>query len=394
VSVPLIQQIRVGAYILKQRLKGNKRYPLVLMLEPLFRCNLACPGCGKIDYPKEILDRRLSFEDCVQAVEECGAPVVSIPGGEPLIHRDMPRIVAELIKRKRFVYLCTNALLLEKRLDEFKPTPYLTFSVHLDGLEEEHDAAVNQKGVFDKAVKAIKAARDRGFRVNLNCTLFSNAEAEKVAEFMDFAAELGVEGVTISPGYAYERAPSQQHFLNRSNTKHLFRDLFRMGKERKAKGTKWEFSQSSLFLDFLAGNEDYRCTPWSNPTRNVFGWQRPCYLLNEGYAQSFAELMEQTDWASYGTGNYEKCADCMVHCGYEGTAVEDTVKRPWKAAWVALRGIRTEGPMAPEIPLDKQRPAEFVFDRMVQDVVKDLHEKGETARPGGHRSRRNQEAAE
>ncbi|MBC6404987.1 MAG: adenosyl-hopene transferase HpnH [Rhodospirillales bacterium] len=381
-AVPVIQQLRVGAYIMKQRLKGNRRYPLVLMLEPLFRCNLACPGCGKIDYPKAILNRRLSVEECIEAAEECGAPIVSIPGGEPLIHRQMPTIVKELVARKRFVYLCTNALLLEKRLDEFTPTPYLTFSIHLDGLEEEHDEAVAQKGVFKKAVKAIKAARDRGFRVNLNCTLFNNAEAEKIAEFMDFARDLGVEGVTISPGYAYERAPSQQHFLNRENTKNLFRDLFRLGKERAKQKKDWQFSQSSLFLDFLAGNQAYRCTPWSNPTRNVFGWQRPCYLLNEGYAKSFGELMESTHWDSYGTGNYEKCADCMVHCGYEGTAVEDTVRHPLKALKVALGGIRTEGAMAKEIPLDKQRPAEFVFDRLVDGEVQEIHAKGGPGRPG------------
>lgn len=393
-AVPLIQQIRVGAYILKQRVTRNKRYPLVLMLEPLFRCNLACPGCGKIDYPKAILDRRLSVEECIEAAEECGAPIISIPGGEPLIHRQMPTIVAELVKRKRFVYLCTNALLLEKRLDEFEPTPYLTFSVHLDGLEEEHDAAVAQKGVFQKAIKAIKAARDRGFRVNLNCTLFNNAQAEKVAEFMDFARDLGVEGVTISPGYAYERAPGQQHFLNRSHTKNLFRDLFRLGKERAKEKKPWRFSQSSLFLDFLAGNQEYKCTPWSNPTRNVFGWQRPCYLLNEGYAKTYGELIDNTDWGSYGTGNYEKCADCMVHCGYEGTAVEDTVKRPWKALWVSLTGIRTEGAMAKEISLDKQRPAEFVFDRLVDGAVKEIDANGGTQRPGGHRSNRDQAAAE
>ncbi|MEM7173037.1 MAG: adenosyl-hopene transferase HpnH, partial [Pseudomonadota bacterium] len=174
-AVPVIQQVRVAAYIMKQRFRGNARYPLVLMLEPLFRCNLACPGCGKIDYPTPILNRRLSLEDCIQSVEECGAPIVSIPGGEPLIHKEMPQIVAELVKRKRFVYLCTNAMLLEKKIDEYKPTPYLTFSVHLDGLEEEHDRAVNQKGVFKKAVNAIKLARDKGFRVNINCTLFDNA---------------------------------------------------------------------------------------------------------------------------------------------------------------------------------------------------------------------------
>ncbi len=364
--VPLLQQWRVGAYILKQRIRRNPRYPLVLMLEPLFRCNLACPGCGKIDYPEEILNRRLSVRDCIEAVEESGAPVVSIPGGEPLIHKDMPEIVAQIVKRKRFVYLCTNALLLEKKLDLFTPSPYLTFSIHLDGLEEEHDQAVAQQGVFKRAVAAIKTARDRGFRVNVNCTLFDNAEAEKVAAYLDFARDLGVEGVTISPGYAYERAPDQEHFLNRQRTKTLFRDLFRLGK-----GRKWRFTQSSLFLDFLAGNQSYHCTPWSNPTRNVFGWQRPCYLLNEGYAPSFRALMEETDWESYGTGRYEKCADCMVHCGYEGTAVADTVKNPFKALKVVLAGIRTDGPMAPEIPLENQRTAEFTFEEFVAQATAD-----------------------
>ncbi|HEY9536995.1 MAG TPA: adenosyl-hopene transferase HpnH [Kiloniellaceae bacterium] len=364
-AVPLIQQLRVGAYIMKQRFRGNSRYPLVLMLEPLFRCNLACPGCGKIDYPDEILNRRLSVAECIEAVEESGAPIVSIPGGEPLIHKEMPQIVAELVKRKRFVYLCTNALLLEKKIDLFKPSQYLTFSIHLDGLEEHHDRAVNQKGVFKRAVKAIELARDRGFRVNVNCTLFNNAEAEEVGEFLDFARDLGVEGVTISPGYAYERAPDQEHFLNRRQTKELFRDVFRRGK-----GRKWRFSQSSLFLDFLAGNQAYECTPWSNPTRNVFGWQRPCYLLNEGYAPSFKALMEETAWDSYGTGNYEKCANCMVHCGYEGTAVADTVANPLKALKVALKGVGTEGEMAPEIDLSKQRPAVYAFEDFVAEAVK------------------------
>ena len=363
-AVPLIQQVRVGAYVLKQRLRGNQRYPLVLMLEPLFRCNLACPGCGKIDYPDDILNRRLSVEDCIEAVEESGAPVVSIPGGEPMIHRDMPKIVAEITKRKRFVYLCTNALLLEKKLGDYSPSPYLTFSIHLDGLEEEHDRAVDQKGVFKRAVSAIKAARDRGFRVNVNCTLFDNAQVERVADYLDFIRDLGIEGVTISPGYAYERAPDQQQFLSRRNTKELFRQLFRLGK-----GRKWRFSQSSLFLDFLAGNQAYHCTPWSNPTRNVFGWQRPCYLLNEGYAPSFKALMEETEWEGYGTGNYEKCANCMVHCGYEGTAVEDTVRNPLKALKVWLGGIETEAPMQPEIPLGNQRSAVYSFEDFVAEAV-------------------------
>ena len=364
-AIPLIQQIRVGAYVLKNKLKGLERYPLVLMLEPLFRCNLACPGCGKIDYEDEILNKRLSVEECLSAVDECGAPVVSIPGGEPLLHREIGEIVKGIIDRKKFVYLCTNALMLEKRLHLFKPTPYLTFSVHLDGLEDEHDKAVAQDGVFKKAVSAIRKAKALGFRVNLNCTLFDQTPASEVARFFDFASQnLEVEGITVSPGYAYERAPDQEHFLNREKTKNLFRDVFRFGK-----GRKWRFSQSSLFLDFLAGNQSYKCTPWGNPTRNVFGWQKPCYLLAEGYAPSFQSLMEETDWNSYGTGNYEKCADCMVHCGYEPTAVLDTLNHPLKALKTALFGVNTEKTMAPEIPLAGQRQAEYIFEDVIEDAL-------------------------
>ena len=364
-AIPLIQQIRVGAYVLKNKLKGLERYPLVLMLEPLFRCNLACPGCGKIDYEDEILNKRLTVKECLNAVDECGAPVVSIPGGEPLLHREIGEIVKGIIDRKKFVYLCTNALMLEKRLHLFKPTPYLTFSVHLDGLEDEHDKAVAQDGVFKKAVSAIRKAKALGFRVNLNCTLFDQTPASEIARFFDFASQdLEVEGITVSPGYAYERAPDQEHFLNREKTKNLFRDVFRFGK-----GRKWRFSQSSLFLDFLAGNQSYKCTPWGNPTRNVFGWQRPCYLLAEGYAPSFQSLMEETDWNSYGTGNYEKCADCMVHCGYEPTAVLDTLNHPLKALKTALFGVNTEKTMAPEIPLAGQRQAEYIFEDVIEDAL-------------------------
>jgi hopanoid biosynthesis associated radical SAM protein HpnH len=360
----------VGWYIVKQRLSGTKRYPLVLMLEPLFRCNLACAGCGKIDYPDAILNRRLSVAECLEAVDECGAPVVSIPGGEPLLHKEIAQIVEGIVGRKKFVYLCTNALLLEKRLHLFKPSPYLTFSVHLDGLKEEHDKSVCQEGVFERAVAAIKAARAAGFRVNVNCTLFDNASPAITAKYFDFVTnELDVEGVTVSPGYAYERAPDQKHFLSRRKTKDLFREVFRLGK-----GKKWRFSQSTMFLDFLAGNQEYHCTPWGNPTRNIFGWQRPCYLLGEGYAPSFKALMEETAWETYGTGNYEKCANCMVHCGYEPTAVNETVAHPLRALKVWLRGIRTEGPMAPEIALKDQRPAEYVFDHMVQRFMADTHD--------------------
>jgi hopanoid biosynthesis associated radical SAM protein HpnH len=366
-GIPLRQQISVGTYVMKQRLLGKKRYPLVLMLEPLFRCNLACAGCGKIDYPNAILNRRLSVRDCLDAARECGAPIVSIPGGEPLIHKDIVQIVEGLIAQKRFVYLCTNALLVKKKIDEFQPSPFLTFSIHLDGLKEHHDRSVCQDGVFERAVEAIRVLRARGFRVNINATLFDGVSPDEVGAFFDYATDdLDVEGITVSPGYAYERAPDQEHFLNRKKTKELFRSIFRLGR-----GKRWKLSHSSLYLDFLAGNQQYHCTPWGNPTRNIFGWQRPCYLLGEGFASSFKELMETTDWDRYGTGNYEKCADCMAHCGYEPTAVNDAVGRPWKAFWTALGKIRTEGDMVADISLEHQRAAENVFEQVVTEAAAD-----------------------
>ena len=346
-AVPLIQQYRVGKYILGKKFSGVEKYPLVLMLEPLFRCNLACSGCGKIDYPKEILDKRLSYDECMQAIDECGAPVVSIAGGEPLIHKEMSQIVKGYIERKKFVYLCTNAILLKKHIEEYTPSPYLTFSIHLDGNKERHDSSVCLDGVFEKCINVIKLARKKGFRVTINCTLFQNETADEVAEFMDMAMALGVEGVTISPGYSYERAPKQDVFLKKTESKQLFRDIFKMGI-----GKKWRFNQSSLYLDFLAGNQTYECTPWGNPTRNVFGWQKPCYLLvGEGYAPTFSALMDETEWERYGTGRNPKCANCMVHCGYEATAVNDTVNHPLKALQVFLKGPKTEGDMAPELPV-------------------------------------------
>jgi hopanoid biosynthesis associated radical SAM protein HpnH len=370
-AIPLHQKIRVGAYVMGRHLRGVQRYPLVLMLEPLFRCNLACAGCGKIDYPDQILNQRLSVDECIEAAEECGAPIVVIAGGEPLLHRDIDKIAAGIIAKKKFVYLCTNALLLDKKIDQFSPNPFFAWTIHLDGDRDDHDRSVCQEGVYDRAVEAIRLAKSRGFRVNINATLFDTAQPERVARFFDAATELGIDGITVSPGYAYERAPDQAHFLSRRRTKELFREIFR--RERKAAGaTRWSFNQSGLFLDFLAGNQSYHCTPWGNPTRNYFGWQRPCYLLGEGYARSFKELMEETDWDSYGTGNYEKCAQCMVHSGYEATAVVDSVRHPLKAAIAGLRGVRTEGEMAPEIPLDRQRPAEYVFSRHVEEAVERL----------------------
>lgn len=369
-GIPLLQKLFVGNYVVRQRLAGRKRYPLVLMLEPLFRCNLACAGCGKIDYPDPILHQNMSVADALHAVDECGAPVVSIAGGEPLLHKELPEIVRGIVARRKFVYLCTNALLMAKKLAQYEPSTYFTWSVHLDGDQEMHDASVCQPGTYERAVEAIRLAKERGFRVNINCTLFNTAESERVATFFDTVMALGVDGITVSPGYAYERAPDQQHFLNRDKTKQLFRGVFRRGPSAK----KWAFSQSSLFLDFLAGNQSYHCTPWGNPTRTIFGWQRPCYLLGEGYAKTFQELMEDTDWDAYGTGNYEKCADCMVHSGYEASAVQDAVAHPLKAMAVALRGPKTDGAMVPDIRLDRQRPAQFVFSQHVEQKLDEIRQ--------------------
>ena len=319
--VPISQMWTVASYVVGQRLRGRRRYPLVLMLEPLFRCNLACAGCGKIQYPPHILKRDVSVEDCLKAVDECGAPMVSIPGGEPLLHPGIRELVTELVKRRKYIYLCTNAILLKEKLEAgwFEPSKYLSFSVHMDGQEEHHDFAVCREGTFEKAIAGIRLAVDRGFRVTTNTTLFEGADPNAVRGFFDEMMEVGVEGMMISPGYAYDKAPDQTGFLRRKSTN----DLFEMILSNRKKG--WRFNQSPLFLEFLMGKRDFECTPWGNPTYNMFGWQKPCYLLQEGYVDSFEELMEETEWDRYGvaSGN-PKCQNCMVHCGYEPTAVDFT----------------------------------------------------------------------
>ena len=318
-SVPVGQMISVLRHVAVQRLRGNPRYPLVLMLEPLFRCNLACGGCGKIQHPTEVLRSHLTPEQCFAAVDECGAPIVSIPGGEPLLHPQIEQIVEGLVARKKYLYLCTNAVKLEEMLPRFRPSPYLAFSVHLDGPREEHDHAVCRDGVYDMAVSAIRAARQAGFRVTTNSTLFTDADPARYRKFFDDTMALGVEGMMISPGYSYAKAPDQDHFLPRQRSQSLFQRIL------DGAPARWKFNQSPVFLEFLKGDWDLECRPWGTPTYNLFGWQRPCYLLDEGYAPTFRELMEKTDWDAYGraSGN-AKCADCMVHCGYEPAAVEAT----------------------------------------------------------------------
>lgn len=368
-GVPIKQQAKIASYIMGKKIKGEKKYPLVLMLEPLFQCNLACAGCGKIAYEDHVLRQRMSAEDALKAVDECGAPVISIPGGEPLIHKEMPEIVKGLIERKKYVYLCTNAILLKRKMDDYPPSHYFTFSVHLDGLKERHDQSVCKDGIFDVAVEAIKMALDRGHRVTVNCTLFNGENPKEVADFFDYAMELGVEGITVSPGYSYEMAPDQDSFLGRKQSKELFRGIFREGKKRDK---KWIFNQSDLFLDFLAGNQSYQCTPWSTVTYNVFGWQKPCYLLvNEGYAKTYKELIDDTEWDNYGVGRNPKCDNCMAHCGYEGTAVNDAFSNPLKLMLSGIRGPKTEGPMAPEMPIvyDQSKVKKSLLDNPTMPKV-------------------------
>lgn len=358
-GIPLVQQYRVARYILGKKIHHEKRYPLTLMLEPLFQCNLACPGCGKIDYESHILKQRMSVEECMHAVDECGAPMVSLAGGEPLVHKDIKEIVDGIIARDKFLYLCTNAILLEKKLDLFTPSNHLTFSIHLDGKRERHDESVDREGVFDTATSAIRAAKERGFRVNINTTLFTTAEPGEVADFFDYAThDLKVDGITFSPGFAYDHAPRQDVFMGRRQSKELMRRIFTHKKEKRS---KWALAQSSLFLDFVCGNQGYQCSAWSMPCRNVFGWQKPCYLLvDEGYVSTFKELIEDTDWENYGVGRNPKCANCMAHCGFEGTAADDAFRNPLKALWTSLRGPKLTGPFVPDPPLlygDREKEA-------------------------------------
>jgi hopanoid biosynthesis associated radical SAM protein HpnH len=319
-SVPVRQGARMGWYLMRQRLARREKFPLIVELEPLFQCNLACSGCGKIQHPEHVLRRRMSVERAVGAIEESGAPMVSIAGGEPLIHPEIHLIAAELIKRKRFVYLCTNAILLERKLADFRPSPYFAWAIHMDGLKERHDASVEREGVFDKAVAAIRAAKSAGFRVTTNTTFFTHDSPRTVRDVLDFLNDdLGVDEMMISPAYAYEKAPDQEHFLGVRQTRELFSEAFADGRRKK-----WRLNHSPLFLDFLEGKEEFDCTAWGIPSYSLLGWQRPCYLMSDGYVATYKELVEATDWSKYGRGKDPRCENCMAHCGYEPTAVLKT----------------------------------------------------------------------
>ncbi len=321
--VPLRQRAKIAWYLTKQRIKGVERFPLVVELEPLFACNLACAGCGKIQYPAHILKQRMGVEQAVAAIEESGAPVVSIAGGEPLIHPEIHEIAKALTDRKKFVYLCTNALLMQKKMELFEPSPYFAWAVHIDGLRERHDESVCEEGVFDVAIEAIREAKRRGFRVTTNSTFFSHDTPKGIRDCLNFLNDdLEVDAMMISPAYAYWKAPDQEHFMGVEETKNLFQQVFAGGTRKK-----WRLNHTPLFLDFLEGKVDYECTPWGIPSYSMFGWQRPCYLQADGYAKTYKELVETTDWSKYGrhSGNVQ-CRNCMAHCGYEPTAVMATTK--------------------------------------------------------------------
>ena len=341
-AITMRQNLKVSAYVLKQRIQRRDKYPLVLQLEPLYQCNLACAGCGKIQHPLDILQRRLSVQDCIDAVEECGAPIVSIAGGEPLIHKEIHQIAAALVERKKFVYLCSNAILMSKKLDLFKPSPYFSWSIHIDGLRDRHDESVCRPGVFDKAIAAIKEAKARGFRVTTNTTFFDQDNAATIRDVLDFLNdEIEVDAMQISPGYAYERAPDQEHFLGVERTRAIFRDAF-AGDKRK----KWRLNHTPLYLDFLEGKVDFACTAWGIPSYSVLGWQRPCYLMSDGYASSYRELVDTTEWEKYGRGRDDRCENCMAHCGYEPTAVNATMTSPKESARATMDVLRSVLPVA------------------------------------------------
>ena len=330
--VPVRQSLRIGSYIMRQKLARRERFPLLVELEPLYQCNLACVGCGKIQQPDDLLRRRMPVEDAIAAIEESGAPMVSIAGGEPLIHPDIHVIASELIKRHKYVFLCTNALLMEKKMDLFKPSQYFAWAVHIDGLRERHDESVCRDGVFDKAVAAIAEAKRRGFRVTTNTTFFTNDSPATVRRVLDFLNdEVQVDAMMISPAYAYERAPDQDHFLGVTETRKLFSEAFADGRRKR-----WRLNHSPLFLDFLEGKADFDCTAWAIPSYSLLGWQRPCYLMSDGYVKTYRELVEQTDWSKYGRGRDPRCDNCMAHCGYEPSAVMAT-SRSLRQSWRALR---------------------------------------------------------
>ena len=367
-SVSFFEQLKIAKYITNCKLKDLKKFPIVLMLEPHFKNNLTSNLSGKIDYPDAVMQEYLSPERCLYASKECGAPIVAITGGEPLLNEDMPEIVEKLVANKKYTYICTNGLLINKKIYDYSPSRYLTWSIELNGDKDDHDKISGQEGVFEEAVHAINFAKMRGFRVTVNCTIYNHQRTKNIIDFLNYLTfDLNIDGINVSPGFAYERAKDQENFLKREAVKRIFRAIF---KSKNFK--KWKFNQTDLYLDFLAGNQVYTCTPWATPTFNIFGWQKPCFHLAEGYYKTFDELMQKTDWKMYGNGNYSKCQDCMTHCGHEASAINEIVKSPLKALGKKVIGIKTVGSMPEEISQQTARPAEDVYEKILEAKMYEL----------------------
>ena len=326
---PLELSVRLGYYILKNRLRGRKKFPLVTMLEPLEMCNLACVGCGRIREYKPVIDKMMPVEVALDAVKQSGAPIVSIAGGEPTIHPKIDEIINRLLEQKYFVYCCTNALLMERILKKVAPSKYLCWVIHMDGMEARHDESVARKGVFQKAVQGIEMALDQGYRVCTNTTVFRGSDVEDLREMFRFVGDLGVEGSMISPGYDFEDAPDQDLFLTRGESHALFKNLL-----DPAQTTGMRFYNNPLYLNFLKGDREYQCTAWSNPTYTVMGWRKPCYPLADEHVADVNQLYDDGLWERYGVGKDPRCANCMMHCGFESATIFQAVSTP--KDWVTL----------------------------------------------------------
>ena len=328
---PLELAARLAWYILKKKVTSRKRFPLVTMLEPLEKCNLACVGCGRIREYEPVIETMLTVDQCIAAVEESGAPIVSIAGGEPTLHPQIAEIVHRITDTKKFVYLCTNALLMERVMKNIPPSKYFCFVVHLDGMEEAHDKSVYRKGVFKVAVKGIESALEKGYRVTTNTTVFNGCDEDDLIEMFTMVTKMGVEGSMVSPGYQYDMVPDQQLFISRQKAREIFKNV--LDPKRKIR-----FYNNPLYLEFLRGNREYQCTAWANPTYTVMGWREPCYLLGDRHTQNVNDLYSDELWENYGVGKDPRCANCMMHCGFESASVFGALKSPRDAIKMIREG--------------------------------------------------------
>ena len=319
-------------YLIKNKLLSKDKFPLVLMLEVTHLCNLNCDGCGRIREYKDTLNKMMTLDECLSAADECPAPVVTVTGGEPLLHPEIGGIIDGLVHKGRHIYMCTNGVILEQSLSKLKPTVNLNINVHLDGLSETHDAIVGQKGVFDTATKAIKEAKLSGFRVCTNTTIYKNTDIKEIEELFTLLQSIGVDGMLVSPGFSFEDN-NNDVFMSREETNKKFQAIFNMSKN-------FRIMSSPLYLRFLKGERHLPCTPWGNPTRNYHGWKSPCYMLTDKHCVTFNELMDTTDWEKFRLRKDPRCKDCMVHCGVEPTVVLESGKSMRDMIEMALWNLR------------------------------------------------------